>query len=215
MIGEKLTQDAEVLELGPGPGNRTCEFLATRVKSLHGLDIDQEALSNPFLSSCFIYDGGKFPLSSQQYDAVIADYVLEHLESPKEIFKEVSRVLKPGGFFIFRTPNLWHYVSIIARLTPHSFHIQVANKARGRKESAHDPYPTYFRANSKRQLKLLLESSNMTLNDCRMVEKEPSYLQFSRVAFLLGVAYERIVNFFPFLSGIRANIFAVVKKHEL
>jgi len=212
MLGGKLTRESEILELGPGPGNRTSEFLATRVKSLQGLDIDEEALSNPFLSSCFNYDGGRFPLPSEKYDAVIADYVLEHLENPREIFKEVSRVLKPGGFFMFRTPNLWHYVSIISRLTPHSFHSRVANRARGREESAHEPYPTYFRANRKRRLKLLLENSNMTLNDFRMVEKEPSYLQFSRIAFLMGVAYERMVNFSPFLSGIRANIFAAVKK---
>lgn len=34
----------------------------------------------------------------------------------------------------------------------------------------------------------------------------PNYLTFSMPSFLLGVAYERLVNRFDFLKGIRCNI---------
>jgi ubiquinone/menaquinone biosynthesis C-methylase UbiE len=32
--------------------------------------------------------------------------VLEHLESPHTVLKEIARVLAPGGKFVFLTPHL-------------------------------------------------------------------------------------------------------------
>lgn len=49
----------------------------------------------------------KLPFTDQSFDVVNFDATIEHLiESPKELFKEVYRVLKPGGMFLITTPNL-------------------------------------------------------------------------------------------------------------
>ncbi|MEI2780661.1 MAG: hypothetical protein V9H25_05130 [Candidatus Competibacter sp.] len=40
----------------------------------------------------------------------------------RSVFREVARVLKRGGVFLFKTPNKTHYMPTIARLTPHRFH---------------------------------------------------------------------------------------------
>lgn len=212
IIGKYLAASSRALEIGPGLGGRTSSFLANNVDILDGLDIDNEALENPFLHSCAIYDGGLFPLASNQYDVAVADYVLEHLENPAETFAEASRVLKTGGYFIFRTPNLWHYVSIVTALTPHSFHLRIANRVRQLDEASHDPFPTFFRANRMRRIAKLLSQSGLEPIEIHMVEKEPSYLQFSKTAFILGVGYERLVNSSPLFQGLRANIFAVARK---
>jgi hypothetical protein len=45
-----------------------------------------------------------------------------------------------------------------------------------------------------------------------MVEAEPVYLRFFAPLFLLGVAYERLVNRFAPLAGLRANIFGRFRK---
>jgi hypothetical protein len=45
-----------------------------------------------------------------------------------------------------------------------------------------------------------------------MIEKEPSYGVASRAVFVAGVAYERVVNRYPALANLRANIFAVLEK---
>jgi hypothetical protein len=44
------------------------------------------------------------------------------------------------------------------------------------------------------------------------VETEPSYLMFSLPSFLVGVAYERVVNHFASLSGFRACLFGCLRK---
>lgn len=47
------------------------------------------------------------PFEDQSFDVVNFDATIEHLvESPKQLFNEVHRVLKPGGVFLVTTPNL-------------------------------------------------------------------------------------------------------------
>jgi hypothetical protein len=44
-----------------------------------------------------------------------------------------------------------------------------------------------------------------------MVETEPSYMMFLAPALFAGVVYERVVNRFGFLGGLRANIFGCLQ----
>jgi 2-polyprenyl-3-methyl-5-hydroxy-6-metoxy-1,4-benzoquinol methylase len=140
------------------------------------------------------------------FDTVYCDYVLEHVERPEGFLLEVFRVLKPGGAFFFRTPNLWHYVSLAARLLPHGVHARVANKARGLGAGAHEPYPTWHRMNTRRTLRGLCAEAGFRELDMVLFEGEPSYLMFSSLSFLAGVAYERAVNASPRFARLRANI---------
>ena len=202
----------EVLEVGPGPLNKTSSFLATCAKNIDGIDIDKRALKNAALNNIIIYDGEKFPINSYLYDLVVADYVMEHVEHPKIMLQEINRVLKQGGLFVFRTPNLFHYVSIISKLTPQWLHLLIANRSRARSNDAEDPYPTFYRFNSSLAIRELTNETYFSLCDLSMVEKQPSYLKFNSFAFLCGIFYERIVNNVESLSGLRANIFGILRK---
>lgn len=206
--------EAVVLEIGSGPENPSSTHVASRSTYLDGLDVDERVLGNPALRKAFLYDGREFPkeIADESYDLVVADYVMEHVEHPRLMLSEIHRALRPGGYFIFRTPNIYHYVSLIARFTPHSFHLAWAHKARQRIEYAVDPYPTFFRFNSRRIIRSIAEGAGLRAVEMRMVEKQPSYLKFHALAYLCGVAYERTVNSTPVLSTLRANIFGVLQK---
>jgi SAM-dependent methyltransferase len=56
------------------------------------------------------------------FDAVTAFYVVEHLSHPMDFFRECYRILKPGGVLLLRYPhttpikNLLHFLGIRNRL---------------------------------------------------------------------------------------------------
>jgi SAM-dependent methyltransferase len=45
------------------------------------------------------------PYEDPEFECVIAESVMEHVSDPEEVFKEVFRILKPGGAFYFTTTS--------------------------------------------------------------------------------------------------------------
>jgi hypothetical protein len=77
-----------------------------------------------------------------------------------QVYKEVVRVLKPGRVLLFKTPNKWHYMPTIARMTPHGFH-QFVDRMRGRAEV--DTFPTRYRSNTKGDVERLAQHAGLTV----------------------------------------------------
>ena len=177
-----------------------------------GLDVDPDVETNDACTETRVYDGGAFPIPDAQFDSVVSNYVLEHVEKPELMAAECFRVLRPGGVVSFRTPNLWHYVSLIARLTPHSFHELVVLRAKGEAEDAHDPYPTFHRMNTRASCRAFLEGAGFEVEVLDCIEAEPSYGKFSRLAFYPMMLWERALNSTDRLEGLRGNIFCVARK---
>jgi len=88
------------VEIGPGtrprsPLDRTC-FLDLSVSALRKLR-DRGARGG-------VADGGRLPLRSESADVLVAFDVLEHVERDGNLFREIGRVVKPGGRFLFSVP---------------------------------------------------------------------------------------------------------------
>jgi SAM-dependent methyltransferase len=200
-----------ILELGAGPENPTSTFLAG-LGSLHGLDPDPAVLGNSALASARVLDGPSFPYDDGSFDACVSNYVVEHVADPRLHLREVGRVLRPGGAYVLRTPNLFHYVTMASALTPHWVHLKVANRLRGYSSESHDPYPTVYRMNTRRHLRRLSRESGLVVDRLDLIEREPIYGLSSRALFLLFLGYERVVNSTDLLAGLRANLFAVLRR---
>jgi SAM-dependent methyltransferase len=213
MIRSGVPASCEVLELGCGPDNPTSRFLAETFRAVDGLDIDEGGCKrNPNLRKTYVYDGVTWPVPDERYGAIVSDYVLEHVEHPVALVREIKRVLKPGGVFVFRTPCLWYYVCLAARLTPHSVHMRLANWLRNLPEEAEDPYPTYYRMNTRRKLRKLFAREGFIRKDFRSIEREPSYGLSLKPLFLLFMLYERVVNSAEEFAWARSNILGVFQK---
>lgn len=104
-----------VLDLGTGTGYLAFP-LARRnpAVSVVGLDLVEEALDRsrqraeaeglPNLRFCS-YDGLAFPFADGSFDAVAARYALHHFPDLSYTFREIRRVLRPGGALLISDPT--------------------------------------------------------------------------------------------------------------
>lgn len=212
-IRQFIKPQTRLLNLGAGPPTeQEVRVFKGEVARVVGADIDPIVKENYELDEAVVIVDGRLPLPAGEFDCVISDFVLEHVADPHQFLSEVKRVLAPGGSFFFRTPNIYHYVTMISMLTPHRFHELAANRLRGLSDEAHEPWETYYRMNSQRRLRSLAREAGFRIAELRAIEAEPSYLMFHPIPFYIGVAYERFVNSADLFSGLRVNILGRFEK---
>jgi SAM-dependent methyltransferase len=153
-VDEALTAGGRWLDLGAGSrlhgGWRgvTQEQLRQRAGLVVGCDVSALGLrANPFLGGAVRADGAHLPFGEASFDLVTANMVLEHLPAPQSVFAEIRRILKPGGRFVFVTPNRGHpAVWLLSVLLGRDARRRVAASLERRELS--DVFPTFYRANS-------------------------------------------------------------------
>jgi len=206
-----LKTDYSVLDYGAGRGNVVQMNFRGTVSLVCGVDPDEGVLGNPYLDEGKVLDlsSGLIPYPDGSFDVVFSDNVMEHVQDPEKVLLEIKRVLKPGGVFLAKTPNKWHYMPVIARLTPNWFHVWY-NKIRGRKET--DTFPTVYRLNTKKAIKRFCARADLAVKEIDMIEKRPEYLRVFFVFYLMGIVYERIVNLSKAFSFFRCLIIFIAQK---
>jgi SAM-dependent methyltransferase len=177
-----------------------------------GIDADEWIYQNTDLDLALMGDLCHLPLADECIDLVAARWVVEHMVHPSLFFHEATRVLKPGGQLLLVTTNLHHYFAFAVRATPVRFQRWFLQSAFGM--DPHDVFPTFYRANTARRVRALASEAGLTEKRLEMLEGSPDFLLFNGVAYLVGVAYERTVNRFQSLAGIRASIMVVFAKHK-
>lgn len=103
IIAQLVIEDQPaILDLMCGPDSHLPGHLASsRVVGL-GLN-PRELAANPVLTEYVIHDLNRnpaLPLAEASFDVVLNTVSVDYLIKPVEVFKEVARVLKPGGLFL-------------------------------------------------------------------------------------------------------------------
>jgi len=207
-----LFPSAVVLDAGCGNGYMCDHDFRSCSKKIIGLDVCNDLSSNKSLHHSVSGSLAALPLQAESIDLILCRYVAEHLSDPLRVFGEFARVLRAGGKIVLLTPNRWHYVSLISHLTPFWFH-RWFNSLYG--VAGEDTFPTFYRANSQGRIRTLAEQAGLRVATLHMLETSPNYLEFSRLLYRLGIAYERIINRWPCLAGFRVNIIATLEKPAL
>ena len=208
---QEIGPDKTVLDIGAGAGELNAYNYRGRVKRVVGVDLDPRVTENPLLDKGVVGSAYELPFADASFDLAFCIYVLEHIDDAQRFVQEVGRVLKPGGVFLCLTPNKFHYVPMIASLTPHSFH-EWYNRWRGRADE--DTFPTCYRLNSRRDMRRHFTAAGFDRCDMQMVEAPPNYLMFSVPTFLAGAAYERVVGGSHLLQDLRVNIIGRFQKAQ-
>lgn len=208
-ILRRLDADCVVLDLGAGAGIIPQLDFRSRAKKICGIDLDPRVLENHSLDEACVADAAHIPYSDETFDLVFSHSVFEHLEDPLRVMREIRRVLKPGGTLLVETPNRWHYMPVIAQLTPLRFH-KFMNRIRGRAEA--DTFPTVYRINSRGKIRRIAAAAEMQVDEIRLLDGRPEYLRMSVPTYLAGIAYERLVNRFEALARFRVVMIAELRK---
>lgn len=184
LVRTHLGRDDRLLDLGCGRGGLV-EQLTHPLLQMMGVDPDLTSLREHRLplprAQAFSH---RLPFAAGTFDLIFASWLLEHLPQPDRDFREVARVLRPGGTFIFLTPNRRHPLSHFNHVLGRLGRVQgwLVRGLYGR--AAADAFPTFYRANSRRDLERLAAASNLRLAQFQTVA-DPTYLAFTPALFHL------------------------------
>jgi SAM-dependent methyltransferase len=146
-------------------------------------------------------------------DLAYSRAVMEHLTDPDAAYREIARVLKPGGVYIFITPSIYDYGSLIAMLVPNRFHGKIVNATEGRAEE--DVFPTVYATNSLGTIRRQAAAAGLRVREGRYLGQYPTYLVFNRVLFWLGSMYQKAIEKFAITQPLQGWIYCELEKPAL
>jgi SAM-dependent methyltransferase len=107
-----LPSPSKVLDVGCYPLH-LFKLLEQQNYQVFGISSPHEPVNHPQVKTCDL-ENEVIPFKANQFDLVIFTEVFEHLcYSPSKVLIEINRVLKPGGWLIFTTPNVLRFQNII------------------------------------------------------------------------------------------------------
>ncbi len=214
-LSEELPADYRWLDLGCGhsviPDWISSTAAVRRVTGgrLVGIDTDRTALARHRSHVLKVHGSAEaLPFSSDSFELVSANMVLEHLVDPGRVFAEVARVLVRGGRFLVHTPNRSGYTTRLTRLVPRRWRAPLAHLLHGR--FAEDVYPAYYRANTPGELRTLAAAAGLSVSSLAYVQTSAQLMAIPPLVLmelLLLRALER-----PGLERWRADLIAVFRK---
>jgi SAM-dependent methyltransferase len=215
VLRRHVRSDMDWLDLGCGhqllPAWRAEQEreLVARCRSIVGLDYDLDALKHHAnISRTVRGDMTRLPFRPASFDLVTANMVVEHLDQPEAQFREVSRVLRPGGLFLFHTPSAYGYPTILARFVPRWPKLALVRLLEGRRPA--DVYPAFYRANTRRRIEELSRLTGLQLAQVKMLVTDAMFntipplaaIELLWIRLLMTGAFERL----------RTNVIVIMRK---
>ncbi len=186
--------------------------IVARCKTVVGIDSDSRALQkHEAIQRRVRGDIQQLPFQDGSFDLVTANVVVEHVGDPRALLAEIHRVLRPGGIFLFHTPNLLGYATLLARLIPGPMKLKLIRFLQGRKEE--DVFPTHYRLNTAAAVNALARNTGFRVSKFQYVESSAQMVMLGPlvVAELLWIRLLRL----EWLRSLRTNIIAVLEKAQL
>jgi SAM-dependent methyltransferase len=104
-ILKKISKNKKILDLGCGSGIRTKKLFSLNPRKVVGLDLSPKLIGiakNNFPGIEFHSgDAKKTGFKNCEFDVVNSDLMVHYFKSLNALFKEVGRILKPKGYFVF------------------------------------------------------------------------------------------------------------------
>lgn len=182
--------DQRVLDVACGEQQVMVRHLWQNAAIRVGLDMDAGALAgNRSVDRVVLADIHALPFREGSFDCVVSVDTLEHSDRPDRFLGEIDRVLTAGGRALIFTPNMWGYKTVLSRLGGRLAFKLVWLLFYGRTQ----PYDAFYRANTIRGLRRVLEPTALRLDSFFYIAEIPHFFYRSRALNCIGYAYNRLV----------------------
>lgn len=178
-------------------------------RDIVGIDLDWAGLrAHPAISRKVFGDLTRLPFNRESFTLVSANMVVEHLDDPEAVLREIHRILGNSGKFIFHTPNYNGWPTRIASLIPESVKKKMIWLLEKRKEE--DVFPTYYRMNTEGAIRRLAARTGFSVQEIALVSTSCATVVLGPVAWI-ELLFIRLIRG---KSGakFRSNIIAVLSK---
>ncbi len=175
---------------------------------LVGVDADERIAEHPLLTYRLQALGGALPFQDETFDLVTANMVVEHVEHPEAFLLDVRRVLRPGGRFLFHTPNYLYWLVFLASLTPEAFKKPIIWLLERRAEE--DVFPTHYRINTPHRINCLAKQTGFEIEKLSVIGSSGSFGRLGPIGWLECFLLKGLAV--GFNGNFNQNIIACLRK---
>jgi SAM-dependent methyltransferase len=183
-----------VLEVGCGGDLPAIDRVGAVLRACErhdGVEPDPAVEDHPHLAErwCALFEDA--PVPAETYDALLAFWVVEHIEAAVPFLKKAYDVLKPGGVVYAYTPHALHPFAAITRA------IQTLGLKGGwRRAAAHkiNDYPAYYRMNRVKSVARAARAAGFARADFHLVPCMQWDHYFPRPLRFVPHLYDRMIG---------------------
>ena len=210
LLEEAVRPAQTIIHLGSGPlGFGEVCHIPLEGKTVWAVDPDEGALAHNPSPNRLCASGEAIPLPDASVDLIASEHLLEHVQDIEGLLRESHRLLKPGGRFIFTTPNFLSYSGIATHFTPFAAHQAVMRMLNRTDAANRQPYPTFFRFNTVWRIEKLAQAAGFDVAQLWTGVDHPTYTgpipglhQAAVLAHLLLDKVELLAPFRLTLTGV-------------
>jgi ubiquinone/menaquinone biosynthesis C-methylase UbiE len=216
VVRDAIQPGSSWLEVGCGheifvPWVASAADLVQNCKLVVGIDYDFESLTkHREIENRVVGDLLNIPCGDEAFDRITANMVMEHVADPVKALKTMDRLLKPGGIFIFHTPNYWHYWTFLASLVPQKLKNKVIEFVEERSED--DVFPTFYRLNTPASITEAAHKAGLTIRHFHRVSSSSSGMIFVLGPLIVFSLLFRKLTRWKLLEDFRDNFVVVLEK---